>query len=378
VKLVVFSRNYPEYCFRYANAMARHGDVLLIMDRDWTTTLFDIAGAPKHDRLTVYLEDLGSLWSVPVSLAKVLRRIFLFRPDYVHLQEVPDLVAPVLALTLRPFFRIIWTVHDPLPHSGRDAQLRGRLALQHLGRRLADLVVVHGPSCHDHFIREYPGFAGRVLLSHHGVMMTPPATKDAGHPNTVLFFGRMEKYKGLDTLIEAAEILDRRGVDYRMVVAGQGPELDRNLERLQGLPRFRVVRGIVPPKQTSELFHGADIVVLPYKDASQSGVAAAAFGSHCPVIASRVGGLPDVVEHGLNGLLVEPDNAVALADALQEILQHRDVLERLTDGARATAQGKLSWSTIASELMDQIDAHAIRASSAPRSRSLAAARRRRP
>jgi glycosyltransferase involved in cell wall biosynthesis len=361
VRLVVFSRSFPEYCFRYANAIAQHCDVLLILDRNWTTKAFDIASVRKQDRLTVYFQDLSTVRSAPISIVKVLWRIFQFRPNYVHFQEVPDLVAPVLAVILKRFFKIIWTVHDPFPHSGRDSELRGKLLLQNCGRRQADLIVLHGPSCRNHFIRAYPAFAPRVIVSDHGVLMTPPVG-DRRHFNMILFFGRMEKYKGLDTLIDAIEILNRRGVDYGIVIAGQGPELEKNHARLQSLPGVQLIPGFISCDRTSDLFHSAAIVVLPYKDASQSGVAAAAFGSHRPVIASRVGGLPDVVEHGFNGLLVDPDNAVALADALQEVLERRDVLERLTAGARATAQGKLNWDKIAFELIAQINAHAAGAS----------------
>src|SRR4051794_8740240 len=111
--------------------MARYCDVLLILDKAQTAALFDLASADKHDRLTVYLTDLASLRSMPISLALVLWRIFQFRPDYAHFQEVPDRMAPVLAFILKRFCTIIWTVHDPSPHSGRDARLpRDKLVLR--------------------------------------------------------------------------------------------------------------------------------------------------------------------------------------------------------------------------------------------------------
>ncbi len=173
----------------------------------------------------------------------------------------------------------------------------------------------------------------------------------------ILFFGRMERYKGLEVLIQAAELLLQRKVDFRLVVAGFGPELDRQRDRLERIPGTEIFAEYVPAETASDLFARATVVVLPYLDASQSGVAAAAFGNHCPVIASRVGGLPDVVEHDRNGLLVEPGNVPELADALQAVLQRREVLERFRRGARATAEGKLNWDNIAAEMARELTLH---------------------
>jgi glycosyltransferase involved in cell wall biosynthesis len=259
---------------------------------------------------------------------------------------------------LRPFFRVIWTIHDPMPHSGRDSELSASVTMpRDIARRLATLIVVHGPRCRAELLRACPWAAGRVLLSQHGILMQPLDAIAPPEENVVLFFGRMERYKGLEVLTEAAELLAARGVEFRLVVAGIGPELDRLAPRLAGIPGTEVIADFVSAETASELFRRAAIVVLPYLDASQSGVAAAAFGNHRPVIASRVGGLPDVIDDGANGLLVEPGNSTALADALQTVLQRRETLDRMQQSARATAEGKLSWDRIASDMAHHLAAH---------------------
>jgi glycosyltransferase involved in cell wall biosynthesis len=146
-------------------------------------------------------------------------------------------------------------------------------------------------------------------------------------------------------------------VELRLIVAGTGPELDRLAPRLSRIPGTKVIADFVSAETACELFRCATLVVLPYLDASQSGVAAAAFGNDRPVIASRVGGLPDVVEDGRNGFLVEPGNAVALADAMQSVLQQPDLLGRLQRAAHATAEGKLSWERIAADMAENLAAH---------------------
>jgi glycosyltransferase involved in cell wall biosynthesis len=93
-------------------------------------------------------------------------------------------------------------------------------------------------------------------------------------------------------------------------------------------------------------------VVLPYKDATQSGVVAAAYGAGRPVIASAVGGIPEVVIDGYNGLLVPPINPEALANAMEKLILSPELLDRLTQGAKATASGLMNWDRIAAAMHD--------------------------
>ena len=93
------------------------------------------------------------------------------------------------------------------------------------------------------------------------------------------------------------------------------------------------------------------MVALPYKDATQSGVLASAYGNARPVVASATGGIPDVVTDGVNGLLVPPGDATALADALERVLTSKPLAATLTEGARQTAAGPLNWDRIAEQLL---------------------------
>jgi glycosyltransferase involved in cell wall biosynthesis len=95
----------------------------------------------------------------------------------------------------------------------------------------------------------------------------------------------------------------------------------------------------------------AKVVVLPYLDATQSGVAAAAFANGRPVIASEVGGISEVVVSGANGLLVQPGNAAALADAIEHVLNSDVVWNQLREGAERTARTVLNWDEIADDVV---------------------------
>jgi len=111
-----------------------------------------------------------------------------------------------------------------------------------------------------------------------------------------------------------------------------------------------VYDGFVPPRDVIDGMEEAECVLLPYLSATQSGVVAAAFANGCYVIASAVGGLPDVVADEVNGLLIPPNDPQALANAIKRVSLDNVLRERLAEGAKVTAETQLRWSRIASTL----------------------------
>jgi glycosyltransferase involved in cell wall biosynthesis len=220
-------------------------------------------------------------------------------------------------------------------------------------RAAASVVTTHGESCIADFRRASPEFNGEIVSSMHGVLMVPPTSAAAIEPESarILFFGRMWAYKGLDIFIDAIDLLDRRGVAHEAIVAGRGPEMTRLGARMEAMPTVKTINAYISPEDTGQLFQSATVVALPYKDATQSGVLASAYGNFRPVVASATGGIPDVVTDGVNGLLVPPGNAAALADALERVLTSKSLAATLTDGARQTAAGPLNWDRIADGLL---------------------------
>lgn len=121
--------------------------------------------------------------------------------------------------------------------------------------------------------------------------------------------------------------------------------------RMEAMPTVKTINAYISPEDTGRLFQSATVVALPYKDATQSGVLASAYGNSRPVVASATGGIPDVVTDGVNGLLVPPGDAAALADALERVLTSKSLAAALTEGARQTAAGILNWDRIAEGLL---------------------------
>jgi len=163
-------------------------------------------------------------------------------------------------------------------------------------------------------------------------------------------FGRMEAYKGLGVLIDAMDLLAERGVRPTLVVAGNGPDLTELRPRLEGMTNVIVRDGWISRADAIEEFQKASFVIAPYLEATQSGVVATAFANGRAVVASRTGGLADVLTDELNGLLVPPGDPVALAGAIERLLGDDDLGRRLARGAEASTAGELSWDRAAATL----------------------------
>jgi glycosyltransferase involved in cell wall biosynthesis len=176
----------------------------------------------------------------------------------------------------------------------------------------------------------------------------PEGLREAEGPVT-LFFGLIRPYKGLDVLLEAFQ-----GLDGELWVVGRplGMSLEpfrRLAARARGVVRF--VDRFVPDRELPALFRRADVVVLPYRDAEQSGVLYTALAFGKAIVLSDVGGFGEVASRGAADL-VPPEDADALAAAIRRVIGDAAHRERLEAGARAAAVGPYSWDAVAGRTLD--------------------------
>jgi D-inositol-3-phosphate glycosyltransferase len=133
----------------------------------------------------------------------------------------------------------------------------------------------------------------------------------------ILFFGFIRQYKGLDLLLEAMKELEGQP-NVRLIVAGEFYEDESNYRPLLEALGDRVVAhtGFIPEDRVRHYFSAADLVVQPYRSATQSGVAQIAYYYEVPMVVTNVGGLPEIVPDGRAGYVVEPDPK-AIAEGIQ-------------------------------------------------------------
>ena len=356
LRIVVFAPHFAEYSVSLAGALSQRADVLVVTEvRNFASECAGLEIEADSPRLG-HVSYAGDLAQRRVSLRgslegrRIRRAIKAFAPDIIHVQEQGD---PFTASIVREFARacpIVLTVHDPVPHSGNDALVAQRFSADLIRiRALASAYHVHGLHC-EALLRERLGTSKPIVETAHGVILVPPPGRVRQAKNRYLFFGRMEAYKGLDTLMDAIDLLSASGGP-RFVLAGRGPELDRLRNRIAAHPAIELIERFLPPLDAIHQFQRARAVLVPYRDATQSGVISAAIGNGRPVIASNVGGLADAVGHGTSGLVVPPGDPAALAGAIRA-MSDASTYEHLRDGAKKAATGRFAWATIATRLLD--------------------------
>ncbi len=135
----------------------------------------------------------------------------------------------------------------------------------------------------------------------------------------MLFFGFIRKYKGLDILFDAMKILKDQSQDIKLIVAGEFYEdrkpFEEQIANLGIRDNLILHTDFIGDNEVKKFFCAADVVVQPYRSATQSGVTPLAYHFETPMIVTNVGGLPDMVPEGKAGLIAEP-NAASLAEKI--------------------------------------------------------------
>jgi len=217
----------------------------------------------------------------------------------------------------------IFLCHNVTPHEGTPLDR----ALTAYGLGAADAFLVHARSeaakletlAHGRPVRVHPHPSYEIFSDR------APSREEARAllgltGRVVLFFGYVRPYKGLEDLLRALALARPDSWDALLVVGEfyEPPERYRALlEDPRIRDRVRVVNRYVPNEEVARWFAAADVAALPYREATGSGIAQVAFGAGLPVIATRTGGLEEVVEEGASGLLVPPRDPPALARAIE-------------------------------------------------------------
>jgi glycosyltransferase involved in cell wall biosynthesis len=168
-----------------------------------------------------------------------------------------------------------------------------------------------------------------------------------------LFVGVLERYKNVDGLVEAWRLAAPRVPDARLRLVGAGTLQPVVEQLLRELPAQTSWEERLSQTEVAQALDESTFLVLPSRSEGMGRVIVEAFCRARPVVASRVGGIPDLVEDGRNGLLVEPGEPEALADALVRMLTDRELARRLADAAHASAD---LWTSSPEEFASRVRA----------------------
>jgi D-inositol-3-phosphate glycosyltransferase len=301
---------------------------------------------------------------------RVARLVWRLRPDVVHLHSTNQIALAYLILLRAIRARIVVTAHVVTAHERTTIQD----AIHRAIHRLSPRIVAHSAFDRERLIRECGVDQNRVAVIPHGeygfferdrpAVDRLEARRSLGldpDDEVVLFFGYIREYKGLDVLLGAWPAVAAARPRARLVIAGDPVRLppsrrtwlETAASRLGAIHRFEYV----PFSEVPRYFAAADLLALPYRHVSQSGVLFLALGLGLPVVATRVGALPEVLTDGENGLLVSPEAPAELASAIVRALEDDALRERLAQGGRRSAE-RYRWPSIAERteaLFDSLD-----------------------
>lgn len=356
-----------ELTARLATALERHGDRVMVVTNRWPAEVrsTEVVGGIDVRRFPMELPArsissvarfVGGFARSTVGLARVMRS---FRPDVVHVQCVSTngfyagLAARVFRVPL-----VVTTQGELTMDAGGIYQKSTLLprVMAHL-LRTADAVT----ACSAQTLREAEqmfdiptGRRGSVVFN--GVELAEFVdVRESGGPTDepyVFALGRHVREKGFDVLIRAMAMLDPQ-LSVRLVLAGDG-ERRSELEALaitEGVADRVVFVGRTDRPATARWFVGSRCFVLPSRHEPFGIVNVEAMASGAPVVATRVGGVPEIVEHERTALLVAPEDPAALAAAIERVLRDPELAARLSAAGRAAAEG-FDWTAIAGQYRD--------------------------
>lgn len=350
MKIALIALHFSEYVLELARELAKEQEILLILDEKEKDRIFRGLSFDLPNDLAIKTISHRTFRN-PAFVRNVclLRKwVINFDPDVIHIQDSAKVYLSIAVCFLRKY-PIIVTVHDPILHVGEGGSWHHKFAKE-LIRKKADAFIVHGLKIKNDLSALYPNPTKKIFTIPHGCLMI---FKDLGgkeyqeDTRCILFFGRIYEYKGLAYLIEAMEHILVKVPDAKLVIAGTGSDLERHRSVIEKNPNFILYDRYIPNEEVAELFQKASIVVLPYIEATQSGVLAVAYSFGKPVVSSDVGSIAEVLINYKTGILVPPKDVYKLAEAILYLLQNDSVRKEMGYNALSMAQKELSWQSVA-------------------------------
>lgn len=346
----------PRYTWELARALAARDDVEVALSYSRQSDYAEAMRALELPSLEIdtYTSARGFAAGF-LRLPLIRRRLASFlRQQQIDLvvSTMSHLWSPFVAPTIRrlglPYCLV---AHDPEPHPGEASRLRRWSLARDIAQADALVALTHHVAGRLQAIRPDLPAERSAVIPHgsfsFGERPHPPRELPRERAIELLFFGRLLEYKGIDILAAAYKLLRRRyGTRVRLTVAGRGDEAEYG-PMLRNLPGLHWESRWIEEEEIGGMLEEADVLLLPYREASQSGALAAAEYAALPSVATPVGGLAEEIEAYGSGTVARGVTGEAFAQAVMELLESPARYARCSEAALEAALGPKSWDTLA-------------------------------
>lgn len=335
VKAYTFIRQYPDFLFPGKNQYVQPNDI------------------PDIIPSTVCLDTIN-----PLSYLSTAKKIKEFAPDILLMKYWMSFFGPSLgtvAKKLKSKTKIISIIDNAISHEKRffDTAFTKYFLKQNHGfiamsQAVADDIRTLQPGAKI-LMKEHP------IYNHFGSKINSNIARTklniATDKKVLLFFGFIRRYKGLDILIEAFNLLSE---DYHLIIAGENYEDFTPYQQLIDKNKYKenisIFTDYIADNEVPYFFSAADVCILPYRSATQSGITYISYHFDLPIIATDVGGLKEIVLHKQTGLIVDQANADSLASGIKNYFGKYDVSNFQIH--INSLKEKLSWEKFADSIID--------------------------
>lgn len=298
--------------------------------------------------------------------SNIIKKLFISYQIHQYLKKInPDVI--IIDNNMLTYFvstlafrkKMLLLVHDPFLHSGENFFIDRVLRKIHFSLIRQKMLLNENQK--KEFIAHYnynPKDIHTSFLSVYDFLKFCKTDESVESGNfNILFFGRISPYKGIQFLLDAfVEILStKKYPNMTLTIAGSG-NFDFEIEPYRQHPEIKILNEYIYPENLANLIFNSSVVVCPYIDATQSGVVMSAYAFKKPVIATNVGGLPEMVKDQLTGIIIEPKNSEAIKNAILELYNNSYLLETMSQNIeKLYFSGEKSWTSSANRFIEALE-----------------------
>jgi len=292
-----------------------------------------------------------------IDMFSLINRLQHLRPSVIHFQWLPlPLIDSPYVARLRKIAPVILTIHDIHPFNEAPSSIIQKYYYTS-AIKYFDHLITHTNSSFEALVSNMKIPKEKISIVPHGIFDYSQQSKistrkEEGKKNIIVFWGAIKPYKGVDILIQAFANLPENILQKTTLLIAGCPKMDikplkKMAQNLGVIDYIEWQTRFIPEDEVNSILIRATVFVLPYKEITQSGVLMTILPFGKPIVASNVGGIPEVLQDGIHGYLVTPNNSIELSRALEAILTSPQKIRNMSSAVHQLTKSSLSWNSIA-------------------------------